>query len=71
MTDLYILISFIFKMLGEKFKTYLPILVFIMCAFSCKENNRSSLLFDMEKVEGNYFISQNSKRFHENFHGKK
>ena len=49
-------------MLGEKFKTYLPILVFIMCAFSCKENNRSSLLFDMEKVEGNYFISQNSKR---------
>ena len=49
-------------MLGEKFRIYLPILVFIMCAFSCKENNRSSLLFDMEKVEGNYFISQNSKR---------
>ena len=49
-------------MLGEKFKVHLPILVFIMCAFSCKENNRSSLLFDMEKVEGNYFISQNSKR---------
>ncbi|MCH1613638.1 MAG: hypothetical protein L7S72_10125, partial [Flavobacteriales bacterium] len=33
-----------------------------MCVFSCKENNRSSLLFDMEKVEGNYFISQNSER---------
>lgn len=49
-------------MLREKFRIYLPILVFIMCAFSCKENNRSSLLFDMEKVEGNYFISQNSKR---------
>ena len=49
-------------MLGEKFKVHLPILVFIMCAFSCKENNKSSLLFDMEKVEGNYFISQNSKR---------
>jgi len=49
-------------MLGEKFKIHLPILVFIMCAFSCKENNKSSLLFDMEKVEGNYFISQNSKR---------
>ena len=49
-------------MLGEKFKIHLPILVFIMCAFSCKENNRSSLIFDMEKVEGNYFISQNSKR---------
>ena len=49
-------------MLGEKFKTYLSILVLIMCVFSCKENNRSSLLFDMEKVEGNYFISQNSER---------
>lgn len=49
-------------MLGEKFKTYLPILVLLMCAFSCKENNKSSLIFDMEKVEGNYFISQNSKR---------
>ena len=49
-------------MLGEKFRIYLPILVFIMCAFSCKENNRSSLLFDMEKVEGNYFISQKSER---------
>jgi hypothetical protein len=49
-------------MLGEKFKTYLSILVLLMCVFSCKENNRSSLLFDMEKVEGNYFISQNSER---------
>ena len=49
-------------MLGEKFKTYLFILVLLMCVFSCKENNRSSLLFDMEKVEGNYFISQNSER---------
>lgn len=49
-------------MLGEKFKIYLSILVLLMCVFSCKENNRSSLLFDMEKVEGNYFISQNSER---------
>ena len=49
-------------MLGEKFKIYLSILVLLMCVFSCKENNRSSLLFDMENVEGNYFISQNSER---------
>jgi len=49
-------------MLERKFKTYLPILVLLMCGFSCKENNRSSLLFDMEKVEGNYFISQKSER---------
>ena len=49
-------------MLGGKFKTYLSILVLLMCVFSCKENNRSSLLFDMENVEGNYFISQNSER---------
>ena len=49
-------------MLGEKFKTYLPILVLLMCAFSCKENNNPLLFFDMEKVEGNYFISQNLER---------
>ena len=49
-------------MIGEKLKTYLPILVFLMYAISCKENNKTLLLFDMEKVEGNYFTSRNSER---------
>ena len=49
-------------MIGKNFKTYLPVLVFIICAFSCKENNRYPLLFEMEKVEDNYFISQNLER---------
>ena len=49
-------------MKGKKFKIYLPLLFFFVCAFSCKENNNTILLFDMEKVEGNYFISQNLER---------
>jgi len=49
-------------MLEKKFKTYQSVLVFIVCAFSCKENNRYPLLLDMEIVEDNYFISQNSER---------
>ena len=49
-------------MIGKNFKTYLPVLVFIICAFSCKENDRYPLLFEMEKVEDNYFISQNLER---------
>ena len=49
-------------MLGKNFTTYSPVLVFLICAFSCKENNTSPLLFEMEKVEGNYFVSQNLER---------
>ena len=49
-------------MLGKKFKIYLPLLFFFVCAFSCKENNKTILLFDMEKVEGNYFTSRNLER---------
>ena len=33
-----------------------------MHAFSCKENNKYPILFDMEKVEENHFISQNLER---------
>ena len=46
-------------MLRKIIKIYLTLLVFLVCAFSCKENNKHPLLFDMEKVEGNYFISKN------------
>ena len=49
-------------MKGKKFKIYLPLLFFFVCAFSCKENNKTLLLFDMEKVEGNYFTSRNLER---------
>ena len=49
-------------MLGKKFKTYQLILVLLIYVFSCKENNRSPLIFDMEKVKGNYIISQNLER---------
>jgi hypothetical protein len=49
-------------MKGKKFKIYLPLLFFFVCAFSCKENNKTILLFDMEKVEGNYFTSRNLER---------
>jgi hypothetical protein len=33
-----------------------------MYAISCKEKNKFPLLFDMEKVEGSHFISQNLER---------
>ena len=49
-------------MKGKQFKIYLPLLFFFVCAFSCKENNKTLLLFDMEKVEGNYFTSRNLER---------
>ena len=49
-------------MKGKQFKIYLPLLFFFVCAFSCKENNKTILLFDMEKVEGNYFTSRNLER---------
>jgi len=49
-------------MKGKKFKIYLTLLFFFVYTFSCKENNKTLLLFDMEKVEGNYFTSRNSER---------
>ena len=49
-------------MLGKIIKIYLPIVLCLMYAFSCKENNKSPLIFDMERVEGSYFISQNLGR---------
>jgi len=49
-------------MKGKQFEIYLPLLFFFVCAFSCKENNKTLLLFDMEKVEGNYFTSRNLER---------
>ena len=49
-------------MLRKTIKIYLPVLVFLTCALSCKENNKYPLLFDMEKVEENHFISQNIER---------
>lgn len=49
-------------MKGKQFKIYLPLLFFFVCAFSCKENNKTLLFFDMEKVEGNYFTSRNLER---------
>ena len=49
-------------MLGKIIKIYLPVVLCLMYAFSCKENNKSPLIFDMEKVEGSYFISQNLGR---------
>jgi len=49
-------------MLGKTIKIYLPVIVCLMYAFSCKENNKSPLIFDMERVEGNHFITQNLER---------
>ena len=49
-------------MLGKTIKIYLPVIVCLMYAYSCKENNKSPLIFDMERVEGSHFISQNLER---------
>ena len=48
-------------MLEKTIKIYIPVLVCFIYVFSCKENNKYPLLFDMEKVEGSHFISQNSE----------
>ena len=49
-------------MLKKTIKIYLPALICLMYAISCKEKNKFPLLFDMEKVEGSHFISQNLER---------
>tara|TARA_B100000768_G_scaffold180721_1_gene201440 strand:- start:9171 stop:11162 length:1992 start_codon:yes stop_codon:yes gene_type:complete len=48
-------------MLEKTIKIYIPVLVCFIYVFSCKENNKYPLLFDMEKVEESHFISQNSE----------
>ena len=49
-------------MFKKTIKIYLPALICLMYAISCKEKNKFPLLFDMEKVEGSHFISQNLER---------
>jgi len=49
-------------MFKKTIKIYLPALICLMYAISCKEKNKFPLLFDMEKVEGSHFISQNFER---------
>ena len=49
-------------MFKKTIKIYLPALICVMYAMSCKEKNKFPLLFDMEKVEGSHFISQNLER---------
>ena len=49
-------------MLEKTIQIYLPVLVCLMYAFSCEENNKYPLLFDMEKIERSHFISQNLER---------
>ncbi len=49
-------------MLKKTIKIYLPALICLMYAISCKEKNKFPLLFDMEKVERSHFISQNLER---------